>query len=260
MFDFTGRCAFAICTQGEFKIKLLNSHYTVTRGCLLACMPFVNIYVTSIMKQSEIIFGGIQLKDIPNLINKWVNAKNLSAIHSHPIIKLKDEDLPDVLSDIQGYKRSMEEMIQTPQQGICSKIQQDLVDLKGRLVVGTVLKKYFETMPMETGGETHREIIFQRFMLALYFNVREHRDVRYYAGLSGISEKYFSTLIRELSGTSPSKWIETVVMGEAKTLLQDEHMSIKEIASCLNFPDAPTFTKYFRRLAGVTPKAYRNKH
>ncbi len=94
----------------------------------------------------------------------------------------------------------------------------------------------------------------------MYFNVRKPRDVRYYAGLSGISEKYFSTLIRELSGTSPSKWIETVVMGEAKTLLQDEHMSIKEIASCLNFPDAPTFTKYFRRLAGVTPKAYRNKH
>ncbi len=102
-----------------------------------------------------------------------------------------------------------------------------------------------------------RDLEYQQFMLTLYANFREHREVKFYAMRSGVSEKYFSTLIRELSGSTPSEWIETVVVGEAKTMLSDHQHSIKEIASSLNFPDAPTFTKYFQRVTGMTPKAYR---
>ncbi len=81
--------------------------------------------------------------------------------------------------------------------------------------------------------------------------------MNFYAGNSGVSTKYFSTLVKRVSGKTPLEWIETVVTGEAKAMLKDPGKSIKDIASSLNFPDTPTFTKYFRRVEGVTPKTYR---
>ncbi len=257
VFDVTGRCAFAICTKGEFEIKILNEIYKVSPNYMFACMPFVNIDVVNVYKTSEIVFGWILIKDVPKLINRWVNTSNLSAIQSHPLVRIDDTQAQGLLSSIADYQGNFVVNEGGAFGNICNNIQQDIIDLEGRLIVAKVLKLYFINISTEPRGYTPRDIEYQKFMLTLYANFREHRDVKFYAMLSGVSEKYFSTLIRQLSGSTPSEWIEVVVIGEAKTMLRDGQRSIKEIASNLNFPDAPTFTKYFQRVTGITPKAYR---
>ncbi len=140
---------------------------------------------------------------------------------------------------------------------LCRHIEQDLINYRIRLIVGEVLKILVTNVSMKPVTHTRRDYIFQQFMLSLYSNFRQHHNVGYYAGNSGVSQKYFSTVIRELSGSTPSEWIEIVVVAEAKSLLSDINLSIKDIAGMLNFPDAPTFSKYFARSTGQTPKAYR---
>ncbi|NJO25503.1 MAG: AraC family transcriptional regulator [Bacteroidia bacterium] len=46
-------------------------------------------------------------------------------------------------------------------------------------------------------------------------------------------------------------------MLEAKLLLDNPALSIAEIADELNFSDQSFFGKYFKRLAGMSPKEYR---
>ncbi len=138
-----------------------------------------------------------------------------------------------------------------------ARIQSDINAMQSQLIVAHVVKMYFADLQITTRGHSHRDLVFQRFILDLYANCRTHRSVQFYAERSGTSLKYFSTLVRELTGSTPSSWIETVVVAEAKSLLRDYHLSIKDIATAMNFPDAPTFTKYFRRITGSTPKAYR---
>lgn len=255
--DFKGSCAFAICTKGDMEIKILNEYHKVSVNCMFACMPFVNIHVLHVTQPTEIIFGSIQIKDFPRLINHWVNMSNLSSVHSNPLIKLSDIEIDQLLSVIVDYQNEHSANENGVYSNICNKIQTDIFELYSRLILGKVVKIYFNHMSMEPRGFMPRDLEYQQFMLALYTNFREHREVKFYAMRSGVSEKYFSTLIRELSGSTPSEWIETVVVGEAKTMLSDHQHSIKEIASSLNFPDAPTFTKYFQRVTGMTPKAYR---
>ncbi len=89
IFEFAGRCAFAICTKGDFEIKILNERYRVSENCIFACMPFVNIEVMSVNSFSEIVFGMILIKDVPRLINGYVSINNLSAIQSHPLVKIR---------------------------------------------------------------------------------------------------------------------------------------------------------------------------
>ncbi len=255
--DMSGRCAFALCTKGDFTISILNEQYAVSERCLFACMPFVNIEIVSVAATSEVTFGYIALEDVPRMINRWVNTSNLSLIQSHPLIKISQPLFNRLTVQIDEFLKDRAETDSTDPDHVCHKIQQDIVNLSSSLIIAQVLKIYFTTLPVEAGGISHRDIVFHRFLLALYANFREHREVRYYALRSGVSIKYFSTIIRQISGNSPSDWIETVVAGEAKAMLADSHRSVKNIATSLNFPDAPTFTKYFRRVTGLTPKAYR---
>ncbi len=255
--DMTGRCAFAICTEGEFTIKILNEQYVVASHCMFACMPFVNIEVIGVVKPSEIIFGNIMIEDIPMAINRWVNTDNLSAIQNHPLVKITDDRFCRLMNAINAYQNEYHESRQSLPDNICNQIQLDIIDFQSKLIIAQVLKIYFTNVPMNVKGHTHQDIIFQHFMLDLYANCRTQRNVRFYASRSGVSLKYFSTIIRQLTGTSPSDWIERVVAGEAKAMLSNMHINIKDIATTLNFPDAPTFTKYFHRVTGMTPKAYR---
>lgn len=257
IFEFAGRCVFAICSKGDFEIKILNERYRVSENCIFACMPFVNIEVMSVNSSSEIVFGMILIKDVPRLINGYVSINNLSAIQSHPLVKIQENQAMLILSAISEYSNNYGEKESGVYANICYQIQEDILDLQARLIVAKVLRAYFTNISIEHREFAPRDVEFQRFMIALYSHFKEHRDVKFYSSCSGVSEKYFSTLIRELSGSTPSEWIETVVVGEAKAMLGNSQRSIKEIASSLNFPDAPTFTKYFQRVTGMTPKAYR---
>ncbi len=257
VFDMTGRCAFAICTKGSFAIKILNEKYIVSTHCMFACMPFVNIEVVEVSQPSEVIFGFLQIEDVPMMINQWINTNNLIAIQNRPLVEITDINFCRLTASINEYLSEYREIADKCYNNTCSRIQQDIINFRSSLILAQVIRIYFANIQLEVGGHTQRDIVFLRFMLALYGNYREHRNVNFYAMRSGVSLKYFSTIVRQLSGKSPSDWIEIVVVGGAKSMLTDINRSIKDIATTLNFPDAPTFTKYFLRVTGLTPKAYR---
>ncbi len=257
VFDMTGRCAFAICTDGDFDIRILNEVYNIKGHSIFACMPFVNVEVLQIRKPSRILMGGVLLVDVLGLISRSVNSSNLVAIQQQPMVAISESQYQYLNVSIEGYLKEVAEIHQCRLDNTRRHIQEEIVFNYTRLIVAQVLKVYFTNLPMEVNGYTHRDIIFQQFMLDMYANCREQRNVNFYASRSSVSLKYFSTIVRQLSGKTPSEWIELIVAGEAKTLLMEVHRSIKDIAAELNFPDAPTFTKYFRRVTGMTPKEYR---
>lgn len=59
--------------------------------------------------------------------------------------------------------------------------------------------------------------------------------------------------------SSALQWIIQNVITEAKYLLDNTDLSIKEIATKLNFPTQSFFGKYFKQYVGISPKEYRNK-
>ncbi len=55
------------------------------------------------------------------------------------------------------------------------------------------------------------------------------------------------------------EWITTYTIGQAKHLLSQTDLSIKEIAEQLGFPEQFAFRKYFKRVVGVSPSEYRKR-
>ena len=60
-----------------------------------------------------------------------------------------------------------------------------------------------------------------------------------------------------MSGRTVVDHINDLIMSEAKMLLKSTGLSIVQIAERLDFADAPSFSKFFSRMAGVPPGQYR---
>ena len=126
--------------------------------------------------------------------------------------------------------------------------------------VGDILTHYLTEHP-EVDSPIHNraEEYFRQFTELLGEHYKHERSVGFYARQLCITPKYLTTLIKRISGTSVSEWIDNYVILEAKTLLKYSNMSVQEIAYYLNFPNQSFFGSYFKRNAGMSPSQYKAK-
>ena len=101
------------------------------------------------------------------------------------------------------------------------------------------------------------EDIFIGFIRLLPRHFAEHHDIAFYADQLHISTVYLSRVVRQVTGRTVIDYINQMLLMEASFLLQTSPMSITQIADRLHFADTPSFSKFFSRLKGVSPKEYR---
>lgn len=106
------------------------------------------------------------------------------------------------------------------------------------------------------GNEKERSIMV-KFIFLLFKNYNCHREVRYYANLLNFSPNHFTRIIKKASNRTPSEWIAIITIIQAKKLLRQNNISIKEVAHELSFPEQFTFRKYFKQHTGISPKEYK---
>jgi transcriptional regulator GlxA family with amidase domain len=67
-------------------------------------------------------------------------------------------------------------------------------------------------------------------------------------------------LFKAETGIPPARYLRTLRMQDATTLLVNTFLSVKEIVARVGFTDESHFVKRFRRIYGVTPTEYRKQH
>ena len=108
--------------------------------------------------------------------------------------------------------------------------------------------------------QSRKAEIADEFLRMVEANYREHRDIGYYAERMRLTPKHLSTAVKQASGNSGVEWIERYVVLDAKTQLCTTERTVKQIAYDLNFPSQSFFGKYFSRIVGLSPAAYRRRH
>jgi len=74
-----------------------------------------------------------------------------------------------------------------------------------------------------------------------------------------LSAPYFCYLFKSITGVSPAKYLKTLRMQQAATLLTTTFLSVKEIVRRVGLTDESHFVRDFKRLYGRTPSEYRSK-
>jgi AraC-like DNA-binding protein len=99
--------------------------------------------------------------------------------------------------------------------------------------------------------------LFTEFIALLEENVRTERRVSWYAEQIGITPKYLSEMVKQVSKRTPNEWIDNYVMLEIRVLLKNTTKSIKEIADAVNFPNQSFLGKFFKEHMGMSPSEFR---
>ena len=101
------------------------------------------------------------------------------------------------------------------------------------------------------------EEIFIEFIRLLPRYFAQHHDIPFYADQLHISTVYLSRVVRQVTGRTVIDYINQMLLIEATFLLKTSQLSISQIADYLHFADTPSFSKFFLRLKGMSPKEYR---
>lgn len=101
--------------------------------------------------------------------------------------------------------------------------------------------------------------ILTQFKSLLSEHFIQEREVSFYADKLHLTPKYFSTVIKKISGKTAGSWINDMVLLESKVRLQNHEQSISQIAYDLNFSDPSHFGKFFKKHTGLSPMEYRNQ-
>ena len=86
---------------------------------------------------------------------------------------------------------------------------------------------------------------------------RTERDVSYYAERLNVSPKYLSATIKRVTGHSVTSYIDRHTIPILKEYLNDESLSLTQIADMMNFTSLSYFSRYCTKHLGLSPSEYR---
>lgn len=108
---------------------------------------------------------------------------------------------------------------------------------------------------LQQSTSAYRDVI-DDFEQLLEKNYIAHKEVTFYAENYSLSPVVFAKKVRLKWGKSPSKLIQERLMLESKRLLHLSSRSIKEIAAALQYKDEFYFSRFFKKMVGVSPKVF----
>lgn len=119
------------------------------------------------------------------------------------------------------------------------------------------LKNYQNIYHADFVGSGRMEDLYIAFLKLLPANFAEHHDIPFYASAIGVTPIYLSRVVRKMSGRTIMDHINELLVSEAKYLLKSTEMGAAQIAELLHFADIPSFSRFFSRMVGLSPRRYR---
>lgn len=101
--------------------------------------------------------------------------------------------------------------------------------------------------------------LYERFLQLVQEYCMKEREVRFYSGKLNITPKYLNYICKVNTRITASEWVQRYVKERLILLLQNKNLNISEIADEMEFSSRSFFTRYVKKLLGVTPKEYRER-
>lgn len=242
--------SFTLVTRGWLTVTYSGQKITLRPNDLYIYSPGLEIVVLAASDDYSAIclladeHVTIELPTVHDLVN--IAYVPIVRLHE-PKITLSDDDahrLKEKMLDIIGYLES--------RHIYKAKILQMLY----AVFLLDVQSAQEKTVDRRRVSQRIEEILIG-FIRLLPHHFAEHHDIGFYASSLNISPVYLSRVVRKVTGRTVVDYINRHLLMEASYLLRTTSLSVTQIADRLHFADAPSFSKFFTRNKGITPKDYR---
>lgn len=127
-------------------------------------------------------------------------------------------------------------------------------------IMTEMLDAFRRELDENTKALSRHNVVFNEFCNLLATHYREQHEVAFYAEKAHLTTRHFSIIIKEVVGLSASDYIEQYLAAQAKNLLSTRpDLSVQQIGYYLGFAEAPSFSRFFKRLTGKTPNDFRQQ-
>ena len=240
----------ALCTKGQVEYSLDTQSHTVRPGELLIISErhVVNNYASS--PDFEGLAMILSVDFFREVIN---NVADLSAVfllaRSKPVMALSEHEM----RIFTNYFYTIKDRIESVNNHFRKALVRTLL-LALLYDMSNVVYQFQQTTDQRL---KRGDIIFTRFIKMVEEYCGRERRVSWYAGQLGITPKYLSETVKEISRRTPNEWIDNYVIVELRVLLKNTTKSIKQITEEMHFPNQSFLGKYFKEHVGVSPSEYR---
>ena len=242
-----------LCLKGTATFDTGDTDYTVSENMFFSISSGETFYLRSRSDDFEadaIIFDdAILKKTAQGLINIYF----MNVLREHPLQRIP-ENKTGLCHEICSYlRRILQENDNFFQKQIIGNYLEILFYEGCNLMLhdpknGAFIRK-------KPGSKKNK--IADSFLLAVEKGIRTSRQVEYYADELNMSAKYLYAVVKEVTGKTPTEWINEYTLTEAKIMLKNSDTSIQNISYDLGFATPSHFGKFFREKTGMTPKEFR---
>lgn len=236
-----------IYESGSVEISIDMKRYKVESPCMVVMLADSILQLHSYsedLKIKALVFSKRFSDDMFHNIHKQTHL--YISTHSRPVIKLDDIG-----------KNVLKNYLETMRMIIANKKNPYRLEAAKHYTL-SLFFSYAYNMHSEDENIESRGIV-QDFISLLKDNYRKHRDLTFYSDKLSITPKYLTTLVKGSTSKSAHKWIEDYVIIESKALLRSSNKTIEQISLELSFNNQDVFSKFFKRVTGISPSEYRRR-
>lgn len=240
----------SICTKGYSRCLLDMRELTQKKNGLCILLPGHIVHPLEYSEDftvTQMFVSQAMLDELPNYLFSHDYAK----LHKSPVCSLTDLQAERLLAVVN--------LLAVVSEHTYEDLSHRKHILLAQLSVGYEHINYYRQEQDKLLSKDTQAAIFAEFCDLVVAHYREHKDLSFYAEQMDYHPKYLSRVIRSATnGMLPKEWIERFVVSQAKRLIEtNPQLSLKKIAMDLGFTEHSTFYRYFHRVTGIYPQAYR---
>lgn len=240
-----------IVLNGSAALCVGENEICVQRGDVFVCKPS-NILARSMLSMDLEVRGIVVAKDMVNMLMREANVNWTVRMMStsHDVVHVDEAEMRRLCL---FYDLLRDKLNASPSPRKHLSLRALLVAFVNEFI--EVMEANERTVP--SANHSSAEYLFERFVQLLEDPRQPFVSVKGYADLLHVTPKYFSGVCKRLSGKTANEIICEEVVRQAKLMLRDNSLSIKQIAERLNFANQSHFGTFFRRHTGVSPYGFR---
>jgi AraC family transcriptional regulator, transcriptional activator of pobA len=240
-----------VCHAGKVRFVFNNQEMECKAGEFLfwfAQSRLTNLSFSKNFKATVLLVEKEFLNE--NIPNQGWSINALLHSRVYPVKQMEKKDKSKILSNFKWlYDRSMDNSHRFFEEALHLQMQIFILEMWNIFANEYERRKH----TLQTGT------LYERFMQLAQEHCMEEREVQYYSDRLNITPKYLNQISKVNSGVTASQWIHRYAKERIIILLQNKLLNISEIAEEMKFSSRSFFTRYVKKLLGMTPKEYRQR-
>ncbi|MGM9739534.1 MAG: helix-turn-helix domain-containing protein [Candidatus Cryptobacteroides sp.] len=239
-----------LCREGHCRLNLNTAVFDIGPNCEILVFPDAKVRFSDCSEDLSMTIFSCTDEMMSQALRK-ISADFFSHIRRYPVYRHVDGSESDTLAYFEVLRNIYCDRLNKYRRVIATNILRCLMLNVYDKILRTPLR---DGMPVEI---CRSQEIYGRFRKLLQDNVKERHDVSFYAETLCITGRYLASVTSAVSGRPPKEEIDECLLREARILLTFSELSVQQISDKLHFPDPSHFGRFFKRMTGITPLAYR---